>query len=153
MQSHSCWIEWNSLGLLAIFLLRQFSTWLALFAAKPCYRPMLNFLSTKTLRCFSAKLLTSQTSSACSVASRCRILHLSLLKFMRFLEGHFSACGDIRGLWKAALPCSMLAAALHLVSLTNLLRVLLKEVILLRTTVRFSIILRKWKSLDSSYLL
>lgn len=73
--SHNCWIERNSLDLLPIFFLRQFSMWLVLFAAKPWYRLMLYFLSTKTRRSFCSKMLPSQTSSVCSVASRCRVWH------------------------------------------------------------------------------
>lgn len=80
-QCPKCSLNGEEFHWLAMFFLRQLST--TLFAAKPCYRPMLNFLSTKTPRSFSTKLLFSQISSASSVASRYKILHLS--NFMRFL--------------------------------------------------------------------
>lgn len=79
--SHQCWAEMKChLSLPAALLLLQPSILLAFFAARAHCSFMFNFVSTRTLRCFSGKLLSTQHVLVHEVFFPwCRILHFPLL--------------------------------------------------------------------------
>ena len=94
-----------SLDLLVTFLLMQPKILLAFLStgAQHCF--MLNLVSTRTPRSFSAKPLSILLTPSIYLCiellfPRCRTLHFIFLNVMRFLSHHFSSL--LRSLWMAA---------------------------------------------------
>jgi len=93
------------LCLLAALHLTQPRVLSTFFAAGAHCWLMVNLVSTRTSRGFSANLLSSWAAPSiywCMGLSlpRCRTLHFPLLNCMRFLSAHFSSL--LRSLWLAA---------------------------------------------------
>ena len=72
---------------------------------------MLSFSSTRTLRYFSARLLTRTAPSSLYIRlgffrPKCKTLHFAMMNLIRFTQAHFSSL--LRSLWMVSLPSTIL---------------------------------------------